>query len=202
MKTKYIISLLASVFACCTFTSCEWDEDEYKSSIITGEWEGDFGMFYEWECRRCHDVHVYYADETRVRFFPDHDGATHGYGYQTDYYSEGPYGHQNYSFDWVLEDGILSIYYPYDHNLDVDIYKYHMTRDTFTGRFGHDGETFCLYKVVDYYDWSPFYDDDCYYYYDERYNWHLRNNKSLEVGDEEQGSIVKRGRLGLETKPE
>jgi len=192
------IGLLAALTACLSLTSCDWDEDEYKSSIITGEWEGDFGMFYNWYCSRCHDYHTYYADETRVRFFPDHDGATHGYGYQTDYYEDGPYSHQNYSFDWVMEDGILSLYYAYDNTLNVDIYRYSMTKDTFTGRFGKDGETFCLYKVVDYYDWSPFYEDDgCHYYYDERYNWHTQYNKSCDADIDDQGHVAKRGRIGV-----
>lgn len=193
ITTKFI-GLVVALVTCVGFTSCEWDEDAYESSVITGEWEGDFGMFYDWYCRRCRDYHTYYAEESRVKFFPDHSGATHGYGYQTDFYMEGPYRHQNYYFEWELIDGVLSLYYPYDSNLDVDIFKYHMTRNTFSGRFGHDGEHFSLYKVTDYYDWSPFYDDDCYYYYDERYSWHSVANKACVADDEDMGYVVKRGR--------
>jgi len=196
---KALTNILRATFALCTalsLTSC-LDDDEIKSSIITGEWRGDFGMYYEYECHTCGHSHTFYSDDTHLVFYPSHNYSTHGYGYQSDYYNYGPYRYQYYYFRWEMTDGVLYIDYPYDSYLNTEIYSYHMTDDVFTGKIGDNGGSFHLYKVADISDWSTCYDHD--YYYEVRYNWHSTANRALSADsiatadNEETGCIIKRG---------
>lgn len=188
-----IISVAFSLCIASTLTSC-LDEDEIKSSIITGEWHGDFGMYYDYDCHTCDHVHTYYSAETSLIFYPSHDYSTHGYGYQKDYYDYGPYRTQSYYFEWEMNDGVLYIDYPYDSYLNTEIHNYRMSDSMFTGRIGNNGDTFHLYKVADISDWSCY--GSGYYYYEERYYWHSVANKACSadsVGTTVEGVVVKRG---------
>lgn len=167
--TKYILSAIIALFTTISFSSC--DDDVYESSILTGEWEGDFGMFYDYHCKRCDDIHTYYADYSHLAFFPDHSGATHGYGRQIDYYIHGPYSKQYYHFYWEIQDGVVYLDYPHNPDLSVEICDYKMHHDSFRGRIGDI--RFSLHKVADYDHWNEYGNADYYYY--ERYDWHSYN---------------------------
>ncbi len=198
MKTfTKIATALISLCIASLFTSCQLDDDEEKSTIITGEWWGDFGMFYDYNCHTCNSIHTYYADETRLVFYPSHDYSTHGYGYQKDYYQHGPYKYQYYYFYWEIEDGVLYMDYPHDNYLNAEIYNYHMSDYVFEGRIGEDGDPFCLHKVADISDWTPLYDYD-YYYYEERYYWHSVANKACSADSltsAAEGVVARRGNV-------
>ncbi len=192
MKTfTKILNATITLCIALSFTSC-LDDDEIKSAIITGEWRGNFGMYYDYHCNICHETHRYYASDTHIVFHPSHSYSTHGYGYQSDYYSHGPYSYQYYYFHWEIDDGVLYLNYPYAEELNTEIFDYHINEDVFTGRIGDNGGSFYLYKVADISDWSNCYDSD--YYYEERYSWHSTANKAC-LADSIEGIVVRRGNI-------
>ena len=109
-KLFFIMSVaLAATFA---FSSCNSD-DENEARVLAGEWEGDWGMWYEDE-----DGYIFDADYTYIKLVPDHSNATHGVGYQEDYYSwdtsgrvRSYYRYLWYKFDWEIKNGIIYLYY-------------------------------------------------------------------------------------------
>lgn len=141
-------------------TSC--DEDIATAETLSGEWYGDFGMFYTIEQRG----HVYTFDsyDTRIVFYPDYEYATHGRGKQVDYYQYGPYEYQYYEFFWDVHNGHIALTYPYDPELNTTISNYSMNSYRFTGCFGLSSDKFYLRKIADFYDWSPY--GGNYGYYD------------------------------------
>ena len=78
MKKLFFILSVALV-AMVGFSSCNSD-DENEARVLSGEWEGDWGMWYEDE-----DGYIYDADYSYIKLVPYHHYATHGIGYQ-DYY--------------------------------------------------------------------------------------------------------------------
>lgn len=145
--------LLVAAFG---FTSC-MDDDTEESIMLSGEWTGDMGMFYS-------DGHYTYdADYTDIRFVPDHNLSTHGWGEEVDYFSNYycPIRYQSFYFEWEIREGVVYLEFPYNHNLDTRIFNYRISDSRFSGRF-EDGATFRLHKLVDYYDWycgpSHYYD--------------------------------------------
>ena len=109
-------------------TSCDYIEDTRQSMVLSGEWKGDFGMYYEYVdgYGQCYTFDSY---DTRITFIPAYSYAHHGTGTQVDYYDYGPYEYQYYSFRWSVSDGIITLVYDYDHQLDTRIGDYHMTND-------------------------------------------------------------------------
>lgn len=170
-RIKNLMLLLMAVFACGMMTSC--DEDLHEAMAISGEWRGDFGMFYVYTWQdargRIHEE-TFESYDTRIVFYPHHDYATYGTGTQVDYYDYGPYSYQYYHFTWRVDNRILYLYYPYDHELDTYISDCTLSesRGLFTGYFANTNNRFTLYKMSDYYDWSPYRND--YGYYD-RFDW-------------------------------
>ena len=61
-------------------------------------------MYYEYEYRG----HIYTFDsyDTDIVFYPEYDYATYGYGYQVDWYEEGPYERMSFKFNWEIRDGV------------------------------------------------------------------------------------------------
>ena len=55
---KTITTLSILLLAATAFTSCERDEDVDESMCLSGQWYGDFGMYYEYEYRG----HIYTFD--------------------------------------------------------------------------------------------------------------------------------------------
>ena len=46
MKKNYLAILLGALAALATFTSCT-DDDDVKGMVLSGEWQGDFDMYYD-----------------------------------------------------------------------------------------------------------------------------------------------------------
>ena len=156
---------LCTVMATTVLSSC--DDDMSRAMTLSGEWRGDFGMFYEYEYYG--RIYTFNSYDTRLVFYPDYDYATHGYGKQVDYYDQGPYVYQYYYFNWYIDRGDLVLDYPYDPNLNTVIHDYHMSSSTFYGYFGNSNNKFYLRKTADYYDWGGFTGN---HYYGPRDNWY------------------------------
>ncbi|MCM1313093.1 MAG: hypothetical protein NC206_05085 [Bacteroides sp.] len=179
------------------------DEDVNQAMALSGQWRGDFGMYYYYEYGR--KVYRFDSYDTDIVFYPDYDYATHGYGKQVDYYREGPYSYQYYYFDWSIRDGVIYLSYPYDKELDTSIYDYRMTSDLITGYFGNTNTRFTLYKLVDYYDWSSYNGNYSHGGFVSGWNWgnygyysKSRDGKTVPTDELEEGHVVGRGNRFLE----
>ena len=211
------IALLAGISL--MFASCA-DDDEKKGAMLAGEWEGDFGSCYDYQCDICDKVHTCYAYNSNLIFFPSRGlYSDHGDGYQFDYYREGPMKRDWFYFKWEFNNGILEISYEYD-DLFVQVFDYNIDEriNVFTGRFHEESlRKFFLNKVADLaYDevtgrgyvldievrmkteynnsnWHTYYDNyDDDDYYDDR-DWNHHNIKSaplIEETEEEQVDSV------------
>lgn len=195
MKAKrfltHAIAIIASLLA---FTSCDPDVD--KSMVLAGEWEGDFGVYYTYRTQtgRLYD---FYAEYTRLTFYPHHDHATYGDGKEYDYYREGPYEYETNYFLWEIKHGDIYLDYPQCPELNTVIYKYDLNNDIFSGRKGDVSERFYMRKIADFYEWTP---DVNYHSYGNRDNWgsyyhaRTRDGKAIEAPvTEEEGTIIKHG---------
>ena len=192
MKKLFFILSVALV-AMVGFSSCNSD-DENEARVLSGEWQGDWGMFYDYEYDNG-DIVRYYAASTYIKLEPSHNNSTHGVGYQEDYYSRGPYEYQWYKFYWEVRDGIIYLTYPHDPDLDVDIYDYRLSNDYFSGYFGDTNSYFRLHKLTDFYYWTPAVTitSDYYYkaydYYSKQYEGTAKS-KNFTGG----GKVIKNGR--------
>ncbi len=83
---KVILAVMFSAIA----VSC--DEDVMQATVLSGKWQGDWSMYYQYEYRG--RVYTFNCYDTRIEFFPDYALATSGYGRQIDYYDLGPYEYQ------------------------------------------------------------------------------------------------------------
>ena len=161
--------LLAIIFimSAFVFTSCFDRMDIDQSMALSGQWKGDFGMFYDYidgHGRR----YTFESYNTYLTFIPAYSHANYGRGTQVDYYDYGPYEYQYYKFSWSVENGYIYLSYDYDHELDVRISNYRMTNDYFSGIFYETGTSFRLRKIADYYNWTPYVN---IYGYGSRYDW-------------------------------
>jgi len=184
----------------CIFSSCTDIEDINQSMVLSGEWQGDFGMYYTYVDHRGHE-YTFDSYDTYIRFTPDHTYANYGTGTQVDYYEYGPYEYQYYHFTWSVEGGNIYIYYDYDHDLDTRISNYHMTNDYLAGTFPASNTSFRLYKMADYYSWTPYVNN---YGYSSRYEWgDYRSSvtRSADVQDADStdatGHVLSRGRRAI-----
>lgn len=159
------IILMMSAFA---FTSCVDMEDTSQSMVLSGEWRGDFGMYYTYVDGRGRH-YTFDSYDTRLTFIPAYSQAQHGRGTQVDYYEYGPYVYQYYKFSWSVNNGNIYLTYDYDHELDTRISNYRMTNDYFSGTFASSGTSFRLYKIADYYNWTPYVN---IYGYGPRNDWY------------------------------
>lgn len=145
------------------FTSC--DEDTEEAMVLSGEWTGDFNMYYT--DRYGYEYDAAYTD---LRMIPAYDYATYGTGQQVDFYSRPcPVRYQSFYFTWEVRNGRIYLTYPYDHNLDVVIRDYRLNESRFTGYFGDTNSSFYLRKLSGFY-WGDYGYGSNYYgygYYDE-----------------------------------
>ena len=118
---------LCAVVATTVLSSC--DDDMSRAMTLSGEWRGDFGMFYEYEYYG--RIYTFNSYDTRLVFYPDYDYATHGYGKQVDYYDQGPYVYQYYYFNWYIDRGDLVLDYPYDQTHNTVNIDYQLSSTTF-----------------------------------------------------------------------
>ena len=200
MKRLYHFSVLSMMALAGMLTSCDYIEDTRQSMVLSGEWKGDFGMYYEYVdgYGQCYTFDSY---DTRITFIPAYSYAHHGTGTQVDYYDYGPYEYQYYSFRWSISDGIITLVYDYDHQLDTRIGDYHMTNDYLTGIFSASGISFRLRKIADFYDWTPYVNS---YGFNYRNNWtrfcpnyapETRCGKEeVDDGPDTSGHVLSRGR--------
>lgn len=185
-RTTLIGRMLMMLTAMLCLSSCgmviAWEEDmDVKQSIkFAGQWTGDFGMYYTY---RYHGrLYTFDSYDTNIVFYPEYDGATHGYGKQVDYYERGPYEYIYNRFNWEIRNGIVYLQYHSDPSLDCAIYDYRMTADRFQGRFGSSNDKFYLTKIADYYDWTAYMD---YYFYYPNDGWYwspmyAKNNEDVK----------------------
>ena len=188
------------MMAAFSFSSCEDIEDINQSMALSGQWRGDFGMYYNYVDgygRR----YTFDCYDTRITFTPAYSQALHGRGTQVDYDDRGPYEYQYYKFSWSINNGILYLTYDYDHELDTRISNYRMTNDYFSGTFSSSGTSFRLYKLADYYNWTPYVN---IYGYGDRYDWDydylydapFSRSEGEQLADSiaSEGKVLSRGR--------
>lgn len=199
MKRTHFLILAIITMAIGLFSSCSLMEDADKAKVLSGEWKGDFGMYYYYADRSGH-TEKFESHYTRICFIPNYENSRSGTGIQVDYYDEGPYEYQYYQFSWSVSDGAIYLTYDYDHELDTRISDYHLKNDYFRGTFSSSGIPFTLYKITDYYDWTPYVDA---YGSHSRNNWSRSNSPATRTDDEElsdstatavEGHIISRGR--------
>lgn len=139
------------------FASCE--SDAYDAYHLTGEWQGDFGSYYN--CRyRVNGQYVtrsFHTENSFIQFIPDRSGATTGTGYQVDFYgSDSPYEWISAKFSWTVENRNIHIIYdnlaPHSSKIIRD---YHLNNDVFDGYFDN-GIFFSMDKIDEYVDWGPY----------------------------------------------
>ena len=169
------IKVMAKDYGECVITATAKDGSGVKAECkvyvgvasLSGEWRGDFGMFYRYQ-DRYGNLYTFNSYDTYLCFIPSFKHAPYGTGTQVEYYEYGPYEYQYYKFNWSISDGIVYLNYPYDPGLSTSIRDYQMTDDYFTGYCDGASTPFRLYKVVDYYDWSRYNGN---YGYNRRDNW-------------------------------
>lgn len=191
------IILMMSAFA---LTSCVDMEDTSQSMALSGEWRGDFGMYYTYVDGRGRH-YTFDSYDTRLTFIPAYAHALHGRGTQVDYYEYGPYEYQYYKFSWSVNNGNIYLTYDYDHELDTRISNYRMTNDFFSGTFASSGTSFRLCKIADYYNWTPYVN---IYGYDSRDDWYdnypyyapysRSNGEESQDSTNATGYVLSRGR--------
>lgn len=186
-----ILLFMMSAFA---FSSCQDIEDTNQSMALSGEWRGDFGMYYDYiDGRGRH--YTFDSYDTRITFIPAYSHALHGRGTQVDYYDYGPYEYQYYKFSWSINNGSLYLTYDYDPELDTRISNYRMTNDYFAGVFSSSGTSFRLYKLADYYNWTPYVN---IYGYGPRNDWDVDYSDYAPYsrsGNEQVDSIASEGKV-------
>jgi len=175
-KMKHLtFSLLTLLCAslCIGLSSC--DEDEERAAYLSGEWTGDMGMCFEY------NDDDYRAAYTDIRFIPDGDFSASGEGEQIDYFEwPCPIRYQSFYFRWSIDEGRISLYYPYNPQLNVVIYDYGMSDGLFYGWI--DNVRFSLVKLVDYNSWNLYGDDGYgYQYYDSYYYAKTRNGQQPDT---------------------
>ncbi len=192
MKKLNLLGLLAGVF-CSTlslisFTSC--DDDVSMSVVLSGDWEGNFGMYYDYYDRHGRFVETFDCYDTDISFYPDYDYATRGYGYQVDFYEYGPYAKIYHSFDWEVVNESVYLYYIGESELNTVIREFRLTDGKFSGYFDNSNSRFTLYKYRGYYDWHGYWNDcghNGYYYYDRAgwYDNYYRSTRSAAPANNE-----------------
>lgn len=179
MKRTNTLLLGLTLVTSLTLTSCEVDfyepyyppttggMDRDQSMALSGQWTGDFGMFYTYQVGgRTMTFDSYDSD---VVFYPEYNGARRGWGKEVDFYETGPYEYIYHELRWEIRDGILYLTYPSDPDMDCWIRDYRMTNDYFTGYFGNSTQQFRLRKLADHYDWTPYVDTESY---GDRRDWY------------------------------
>lgn len=172
---KFFTTAICLAATLCAFTSC--DDDAMQGMALSGCWEGDFGMCYDYVYRGRY--YTEYADMTDIQFYPYDNYYDRGYGYQVDFYDYGPWDKVYHSFTWEVRNGIIYLDYckSGEEELTTYIRDYEMTNDYLRGYFGNTNSQFRLRKYRDYYNWTPYintYGDYSYGYgygYYDNYAW-------------------------------
>ena len=197
MKKSYLGMMLGAVVALGSFTSC--DEDDTKGMVLSGEWEGQFGMYYEYQYK-WGDYERFFADYTYLDFVPYSDSYKSGYGYQVDFYDDydSPYSEIYHSFTWQVKGGTIYLTYRGEREWDTFIRDYQMSNSELRGYFEYTDTRFSLRKVSDYYDWTPYINDFGNYNNGYGYGYYYRDGyyaktRSGAGNADEPGHIVRYG---------
>lgn len=168
-KASILFGTLTLLALCSLFVSC--NEDVERSMALSGQWRGDWGMYYEIE----HRGRIYRFDsyDTDIVFYPARDYATYGYGYQVDWYREGPYERMSYRFEWSIDNDVVRMYYPGYPEYNARIHDYYLSYDVFRGYFDGSSTPFRLYKLVDYYNWDDYARWDYHYWDSPIWSWDI-----------------------------
>ena len=83
-QKKQLMGILATLCLCMVFASCT--KDEKLSNRLSGTWRGNWGMSYI-----DRDGIQHNSNNTVIEFHSDKIFETQGYGYQEDYYQDGPF---------------------------------------------------------------------------------------------------------------
>ena len=157
-----------------SFVACEvyvgdddYNGDRNRAAVLSGEWQGEFGMFYAAPHPVTGELVQFDASYTNIVFYPAYTGARRGTGKQVDYYNYGPYSYQYYYFNWEVRNRDIYITYPSDPNLNVVIYDYNLSNNNFVGYMGDSRYRFSL-RALSGYKWGSYND---YYYYGPNSNW-------------------------------
>ncbi len=169
-----VAGITCSALSLFAFASC--DDDVDASVALSGDWDGDFGMYYDYYDRHGRFVETFDCYDTDISFYPDYDYATHGYGYQVDFYRYGPYTKIYHSFEWEIHNCDVYLYYIGERELDTVIRDYRLSSSYFTGYFNDSNTRFSLRKYRDYYDWDPYWDDYGTYNHGTGYGYYYRDD--------------------------
>lgn len=197
---KLFVTISAAIFAMASFTSC--DTDEIRGMELSGEWQGDFDMYYEIPCHE-HGVDTYYADKTYLQFLPSNNSPACGTGYQEDYYYDvrSPYDVVYHYFTWEIRYGNIYLYYRDEGEWDTILHNYSLNNSHFTGYFGDTNNYFDLIKLSSY-NWYRGYESDGYYYHD-RDGYYLapkRGGERAESATNEKPRIIRYGNAAMDGK--
>ena len=155
MKKNQLLGIVAILCAGLLLASCS--KEDKVANRLAGGWEGDWGMSYE-------DRHgnFYTSHYTIIEFYPQDEWDNYGYGYQEDYYNEGPYEKLGFYFRWEVKRNkhdnkpVIYIWYPGHSAYDTYIYDYTLWKDHFIGYFDNSDVSFDLSKVWRYYQWYDY----------------------------------------------
>lgn len=203
MKKNYLALLLGALTALLAFTSCT-DDDDVKGMVLSGEWQGDFDMYYDYQYS-WGDIVRFPADLTYLEFIPFEYSYNSGYGYQVDFYYDrsSPYDEIYHSFTWEVRYGTIYLYYKGEHEWDTYLRDYRMTNDRLTGYFENTSNRFSLWKLTDYYDWTPYISNYGDYYHGYGYGYGRPGYYYAKTrGGEEaaEGKIIHYGNLSADGK--
>ena len=161
-KAISLFSIIAMAGLCLMFTSCA-DDDTEEAMVLSGQWQGNWGMYYGYTYPDgFYDEFDSY--DTDIIFYPDYDYATHGYGYQVDWYDRrpnangniSPYQRLSYRFNWSIINGVINLTYPGYPEYNTSIRDYRLNNSHFTGYFPNSSEPFRLNKIQDFYSWYDY----------------------------------------------
>ena len=198
MKKLLYHSALCLGLLCCgmlTLTSC--DEDIADAVDLSGEWEGNMGMYYTDDYGNTYDAH-----NTYIAFYPDDEYATHGYGEEIDYFLQSsgcPIYYQNFYIEWLIRDQVLYLTYLGAPELDIALYDYRFIKSRTRLLFTIHDVPYELRKLSDFYhgDWYWWDHDDNimrhnkdYYHYMTwaQYNAKARKGNVSKETDAEGGT--------------
>ena len=208
-KAFSLFSIIAMAGLCLMFTSCS-DDDTEEAMHLSGQWQGDWGMYYGYTYPNG-DYVEYDSYDTDIIFYPDYEYATHGYGYQVDWYRTGPYQRLSYRFSWTINNGVIFLTYPGYPEYNTSIRNYRLSDRHFTGYFTNSTSPFDLLKIQNYYNWADYdrlyssygyvylewgWDGGYYYdgYYYEPYYAKTRGVEATDsVGKSTEGRVTKIG---------
>ena len=136
-----------------SFSSCEfyidgeYDGDRSRANVISGEWQGDFGMFYTAVNPFTQRATQFDATHSYILFQSDYWNARRGTGKQIDFYNYGPVRQRYQHFVWEVHGRVLHINNPGEPALNVRIYDYELNNRYFTGYAGNSRFQFNLRKL-------------------------------------------------------